>query len=131
MATFPQRTTIGFGTTSTFAPKVRSIQLSEERDIVEVSDLKTTGYQEYIPGDLKRIPPIEVTCEWDPTDTTGRPPVFIAAETVTITVANSYKLVGTAFVSEYSVPIQVGELMVGTYLIQFDGKLGTPAWSSV
>lgn len=131
MATFSQRTTIVFGTTSTFAPKVRSIQLGEQRPIVDVTDLNTTGYDEFIPGSRKQIPPIEVELEWDPTDTTGRPPVFVDPETVTITVANLYKLVGTAFVSEYAVPIQVGEVMIGTYMIQFDGKLGTPAWSSV
>lgn len=130
MATFPTGTTVTFGTTSTFTAKVRAISIGEEREVLDVSDLLTSGYFDKLPSDLKDLPPIEVTCEWSPLATVGRPPVGSAAETVTFNFATLATLTGTAFVSAWNTNMEPGQVMVGTYQVVYDGTTG-PTWADV
>lgn len=119
-----QGTTITFGT-SGFTAKIRSIAaIGIERKVFDISNLGSSGYIEQMFGDLKTIPPIEVTFEFDDDDL----PPIAAVELITFTFPGLHRLVGTAGLSGWTVPLNVDELMLGTYTVIFDGQTG-PTWS--
>lgn len=131
MADTGNTSTIAFGTTSGFTPDVTIIGgLEQSREALEDTLLSTTGEKTYIPDDL--IEPGQLTCTYYYNQSeTAFAPIGAAAETITITFplksgeGTAATLAGTGFlVNHKSADLQNGELMMGEFTVQFDGKTG-------
>ena len=122
-------TTITGAGLNSWAGRVISIgEFRESVDSIENNDLATTGYDQFIPGDLTHHTTIPVTIVFDTTDII---PIGSTVGTITITFTNSDTLSGTGFIKERSMGgIANNERIEGEFLIQFDGDTG-PAWAVV
>lgn len=78
-------TTIGFGTTTTWAPKYISIGgVSPSREDLKTTHLATANnYDTFKPGDFVDGGEQTLECFWEPEN--GFPPITAAAETITLT----------------------------------------------
>ncbi len=132
-------TVLGTGTTITFATSAFQAQMNWEsirvnlgsRPVVQTTKLNATqpsstqyGGHTAIPGELWTAPIITVEIQWDPS-TGSKPPMNAAAETVTITWADSSTLVGSGFISSIGeVTAGIDQLLKATITVQ-----GTGLWS--
>jgi len=112
-------------------------EMTISADPLDITDLSTTGYEKMVPGDIRKNPEVEVEFYWlgaaipittamMPTGTTS-----YAGISATITLPAAGSLQGTVFVKSVKTPQAVkGEIMKGSYTIQFDGATAitqTPA----
>ena len=115
----------GTGLVTTQVTRIGNIKIGV--DVLNISHLGTTGYEEDRPGDLRKNPDLEVEFNWlgaaVPITTEMIPaiePYAGIAVTITLSGAGSYQ--GTAFVKEVEFPsAEKGNIMKGKYVLQFDG----------
>lgn len=121
--------TVVFGTSTLFTPKITSIKLGAETvPVIDITNMGTTGYREKMQGDLKE--PLAVTIETDYNPSLASI-LGTAAQTVTITFpipssgSSGATIAGTAFLSsEKDADIPLEDKMTASYVIQFDGFTG-------
>ena len=115
----------GTGLVTTQVTRIGNIKIGV--DVLNISHLGTTGYEEDRPGDLRKNPDLEVEFNWlgaaVPIATemvpTSEPYTGISV-TITLPGAGSYQ--GTAFFKEVEFPsAEKGNIMKGKYVLQFDG----------
>lgn len=102
---------------------------SIEREGLDISVLATTSYKKMRPTDLATPPEVKVTFFWlgaDGSCLTNMTSISepYAGTTVTITFPNSGgAFAGKAFVKSFEFPsCKNGEVMQGSYTLQFDGN---------
>lgn len=122
------------GSTTTTAFSITNIGLgSQEIEALEVSDLSSEDFKEYISGDLAETNELTMTVQWDMTQ--ALPPKGGAGETWTYTApfsrgadtttATAATLVGTGFVTSIEFPENSNdEIQEGTITIKLDGQTG-------
>jgi hypothetical protein len=117
--------TLGFGTTTTYLPKKRSISgPGQSREAHQTSHLGTTGgYHTYIPDDLVEGGEIQMEVFFDPLD--GYPPIGGPAETITITNNDTGAATEacSAFVTSFEPTRQLGELMMASLGLKVAGAI--------
>jgi len=121
--------TVTFGTSS-LSLAVVGIQIGEITiDMLDVSTLATTGFQEMIASDLKKTP--EVTIDVLHVGTAAVPSVGGAAETMTVTLplftggTTAANLAGTAQFTSHKLPdLANGQLMMSKIKFKFNGDTG-------
>lgn len=121
--------TVAFGTTTTFTPKITGIKLGGETvPVIDISNMSTTAYREKMQGDLKEPVVVTLDADYNPSLTAI---LGVAAQTVTVTFpipaggSTGATIAGTAFVSsvnDANIPLE--EKMTATHVIQFDGFTG-------
>jgi hypothetical protein len=109
--------------------------LTIEVGTLEITSLADTGMKKMRPGDLRENPTVEVEFYW----TGGAVPITTAmvptAEpyaglTATITYPGAGNVAGTVFVKSVEFPNAAqGEVMMGKYVLQFDGATA-PVYTS-
>ena len=115
----------GTGLVTTQVTRIGNIKIGV--DVLNISHLGTTGFDEDRPGDLRKNPDLEVEFNWlgaaVPITTAMIPtsePYAGISVTITLPGAGSYQ--GTAFVKEVEFPsAEKGNIMKGKYVLQFDG----------
>lgn len=115
----------GTGLVTTQVTRIGNIKIGV--DVLNISHLGTTGFEEDRPGDLRKNPDLEVEFNWlgaaVPITTAMIPtsePYAGISVTITLPGAGSYQ--GTAFVKEVEFPqAEKGNIMKGKYVLQFDG----------
>jgi hypothetical protein len=108
--------------------QIKSIgEMTISVDTLDISHLGVTGFELLRPSDLRKNPEVDIVHNW----LGAAPPITIAmipsvepyagiAVTITYPLAGSFQ--GTAFVKEVKTPkIGKGEVMTGSYKLQFDG----------
>lgn len=122
------------GSTTTTAFSITNIGLgSQEVEALEVSDLASEDFKEYISGDLKETNELTMTVQWDMTQ--ALPPIGGDGETWTYTAPftrsadttadTQASLVGTGFVTSVEFPDSENEgIQEGTITIKLDGDTG-------
>ena len=118
-------TITGTGLVTTQVTRIGNIKIGV--DVLNISHLGTTGFDEDRPGDLRKNPDLEVEFNWlgaaVPITTAMIPtsePYAGISVTITLPGAGSYQ--GTAFVKEVEFPsAEKGSIMKGKYVLQFDG----------
>lgn len=103
--------------------------IDQEGEKIDDSLITSSGSKTYIAGDLYEPGAVEVTLEHD---VNVLPPVPHTADTLTITyplepgsALGRATLAGTGFIMSRSLPsLKNNEIMVSTYVFQFDGKTG-------
>lgn len=124
-------TTLTFGTSS-LSLLITQISVSEETiDMLDVSTLATTDYQEMIRSDLKKTP--ELTFQAVFVQTANAPTVGGAPETVTLTYpglgGTAAKIAGTAVITGRTFPTAAnGQIMMLQGKVKYDGDTG-PAYT--
>lgn len=121
--------TIVFGTTG-FTAKYRVLaEAEQERPKLKDSDLSTSQFETYIPGDLAEPGEIQIEFYFDATATP--PDIHAVPETVTLTLplqsgTTAATLVGTAFLTKRTITpnLQNNEINIGKATVAFDGKTG-------
>ncbi len=120
--------TISFGTQGGTWRATRITPSAESRPAIDASHLGTTGYREFLPGDL--INAGEFVVEFQFQGNQGLP-TRTTAETVTIThalasgEATAATIAGTAFVTEAKYPdLNTDELKKGSFTVKWDGYTG-------
>ena len=116
---------VGFGTTTTYAPKKLSINgPGQSREALKTSHLATTGgYHTYIPDDLVEGGEVTIEVFWDPLDT--YPPISAAAETITITNndTGSATEAFSGFVTAFEPTRTLGALMMANLTLKVGGAI--------
>lgn len=119
--------------TSSYAAEVTAISLSgQSRDPYETTNLATTGGKTFAPGNLVMDGDIEIEFALDPDKT---PPIDQAAESITITFPlpaggiSAATLIGTGFMTNYSIQMGLEEKMTGSATIRWDGAT-RPAYTA-
>jgi hypothetical protein len=114
--------------TSLITTQVVSIgEMTISVDSLDISSLDTTGFELLRPSDLRKNPEVDVVFNWlgaaIPFAATMIPTAEpYAGTSVTITYPGAGSLQGTAFVKEVKTPkLGKGEVMRGSYKLQFDG----------
>ena len=123
-------TVSGLGVTSS----IISIEPSPVNvDALDISVLATAGYKKSRPSDLRNPVTVKVMFYYlggqDHTGTTMAPLASVIYTGTTFTVTypalTGGSVAGTAFVKDYELPAaKNGEVMVGSYTIQYDGATG-------
>lgn len=117
--------TIGFGTTTAYAPKKVSINgPGMSRDSLETSHLATSGgFKTFVPDDLVDGGDVQVEIFWDPLDT--YPPISIAPETITITNNDTGAATEafSGFVTNFEPQRGLGALMMATLTLKVAGAI--------
>lgn len=96
-------------------------------DVLNITHLGTTAFEELRPSDLRKNPEVEVEFNWlgaAPPITTAMIPSAepYAGISVTITYPGAGSYTGTAFVKSVEFPsAEPGTVMTGKYVLQFDG----------
>jgi len=107
-------TTIGFGTTTTWSPKYISIGgLSPSREDLKTTHLATANnYETYKPGDFVEGGDVSLECFWEPEN--GLPPITAAAETITMTYADTgaATIVFSGYVKAFSIMEAVNDALL-------------------
>lgn len=125
--------TLTFGTSGFTGAFTRIGETTMEYEDLEDSDLSTTGFKEYQPGDLEEPGEFEVELFYD----VDEQPTRGTAETITIDYpltpggGNDVEatLAGTGYVKSFTTPELVnGELMRSRLTVKWDGKTG-PAFT--
>lgn len=115
----------GTGLVTTQVTRIGNMKIGV--DVLDITHLGTTGFEENRPGDLRKNPDLEVEFNWlgaaVPITTamvpTSEPYAGIA---VTLTFPGAGSVQGTAFVKEVEFPqAEKGNIMKGKYVLQFDG----------
>jgi len=128
-----QGATVAFGT-SAWPNALLSINIGPfTRTAKPVTNLSTTGFQQFKPGTLVNAGTLGLRVQFDPNNP---PPITSAAETVTLTfpvpsgLSTGATLIGTGFISEYSVDGSGGdeEEVTAEVTVTWDGNTG-PAWT--
>lgn len=122
--------TLTFGTTGYTANR-RMIGGSEfELPDVEKGHLGTTGFQEYMPGDLTEPGEFEAEFEFDP-GTANQVPTLGTVETITVTYpiksgqSAGGTLAGTGYLKKFGTPeLRTNTLMVAKGTVKWDGVTG-------
>lgn len=115
----------GTGLITTQITRIGNIKIGV--DVLNISDLSTTGFERDRPGDLRKNPDLEVEFNWlgaAPPITTAMIPATepYAGIATTITLPGAGSVQGTAFVKEVEFPsAEKGNIMKGKYVLQFDG----------
>ena len=97
-------------------------------DVLSISHLGTTGFEEDRPGDLRKNPDLEIEFNWLGAGVPITTAMIPAAEpyagiSVTLTFPGAGSVQGTAFVKEVEFPqAEKGNIMKGKYVLQFDGE---------
>lgn len=125
-----QSATIAFGTSAFTAVYQQMGEIEQTRDALEDTDLSVTGEKTYVPSDVFEPGTLTCTLYFDPTD--GLPGPGSAAETITLTYPKSESgtvsaanLAGSGFITSVKYPsLQLGEINMAEFTIQFDGKTG-------
>ncbi len=122
-------------TTNAITGCVRSLTLPElTQEKIDASCLDTTGFMKYIAGDLTDPGECQLEIIFDPTfDFDGKVGV---SDTLTITFAlgtstnsNRATLIGTGFITSYSLPdLSTNNLAIVNVTFSFDGATG-PAFT--
>lgn len=120
--------TIGFGTSTTFVAAFTRIGgLSLSRPSIDTSDLSTSSWRSFIPGDL--VDGGEMECEFNFAHKQVVPPITAVAETITITLpeatsaGNPPTIVFTGFVTGHTMPeLMTDELMKATVTLKCSGQ---------
>lgn len=122
-----------FGTTgfsAAIAPRNMIGSTEFELPKINKSSLATTGFEEYIPGDLEEPGEVEIECQFDP-GVSGTVPARGTVETVTITYpvksgqSSGGTVAGTAFIRKVSLPeLRNNLLMAIKVLVAWDGVTG-------
>lgn len=114
---------------------VRSIKMPTwAMEKIDASDLTTTSFRKYVPGDLTDPGDITVEVIFNATIAIPTPGTV---ETVTLTLpigqsanADAGDLSGTAFITSVDMPnLAINELMTMTLVVSFDGDTG-PTWDT-
>jgi hypothetical protein len=133
MADVGTGTTIAFGT-SGFTAEVMSVAGNDiTREDIEVTNMASTNYREFIPSKLVDAGSIEMEISFDPN---SQPPIAGAAEVITITFplpaggATPATLVFSGYVNSWSWTSTMEEKMEGTITIKIDGNSSEPAWTA-
>jgi hypothetical protein len=117
--------TLTFGTTTSYAPKKRSINgPGLSREALNSSHLATTGgYETYIPNDLVEGGEVSMEVFWDALDT--YPPISAAAETITITNNDSGAATEafSGFITGFEKSSELGALQMATVTIKVAGAV--------
>lgn len=117
--------TVGFGTTTTYAPKISSVSgPGYSREALETSHLGTAGgYKTFTPDDLIDGGELTLDVFWDALDT--RPPISAAAETITLTHNDTGAATEafSGFVTGFDKAISLGALMTATITIKIAGAV--------
>ncbi|NBW11863.1 MAG: hypothetical protein EBR82_27905 [Caulobacteraceae bacterium] len=123
-------TTITFGTSSSFTPKIRSVKITgPEVPVIDTTNLSTTGTRTAMFGDLKSNTMMEIEYDYNPSLTF---PVGVT-ETVTLTCpipaggTNGATISGSGGLQNYDATIPLEDKMTGTLKIQY---LGTITYTS-
>ena len=123
----------GHGATATFATSgfslnITSIDLGEQTiEDVEKTHLGTSGFREFMPGDLKTPNEVTMPFQWD---TSAAEVAISEVETVTITfpipaAGTAATLAGTAYIKRNKFPnLQTDTIQDGELIVQFDGVTG-------
>jgi hypothetical protein len=105
-------------------------------EALEITHLGTTGMKRMRPGDLRDAPEVEIEFNWlgaAPPITTGMIPTSEPYQGVTATItypAGAGSVAGTVFIKSVKFPNAAqGEIMKGSYVIQFDGATA-PAFTT-
>lgn len=115
-------TTITFGTSSSFTPKIRSIKINgEEVAVIDTTHLGTTGSRTAMLGDLKGLVTLEVEHDYNPSLTypTG------VSETITVTMpipaggTTGATLYGTGSLTNHNADIPLEDKMTASFTISF------------
>jgi hypothetical protein len=127
-------TIAGTGLVTTEITKIG--ELTIETDALEITHLGTTGMKRMRPSDLRAAPTVELEFNWlgaAPPVTTAMIPTSepYAGVTATITYpSGAGSVAGTVFVKSVKFPnCAIGEIMKGSYVIQFDGATA-PAFTT-
>jgi lysozyme family protein len=122
--------TLTFGTT-TFAGLIRGIpaNLTKTLQVVNISNLATSGQQETMPGDLEELGEVDVDILF--AAVTGLP-VTGTVETITITfplqasgATTAANIAGTAFITMIGYPaLQTNGEMLAKVKFKYDGATG-------
>jgi hypothetical protein len=124
----------GTGLVTTQVTRIGNMKIGV--DVLDITHLGTTGFEENRPGDLRKNPDLEVEFNWlgaAPPITTAMVPASepYAGVSVTLTFPGAGSAQGTAFVKEAEFPqAENGNIMKGKYVLQFDGATAitfTPA----
>lgn len=109
----------------------------ETRETLEDSDLTTTNYKTYLPGDLREPPTLTISYFFDQSDSSF-PSAATAAELATVTFplksgeGTAATYTGTGFIVDPHGDIEVAnnELMKGTLIFKCDGKTTEPTFTA-
>lgn len=127
-------TIAGTGLITTEITRIGEFSIST--DALEITHLGTTGMKRMRPGDLREAPEVEIEFNWlgaAPPITSSMIPTAepYAGVTATITYPEGGgSVAGTVFVKSAKFPNAAqGEIMKGSYTIQFDGATA-PAFTT-
>lgn len=115
----------GTGLITTQITRIGNIKIGV--DVLNISDLSTTGFERDRPGDLRKNPDLEVEFNWLGAAVPITTAMIPASEpyagiAVTLTFPGAGSVQGTAFVKEVEFPsAEKGNIMKGKYVLQFDG----------
>ncbi len=115
----------GTGLVTTQVTRIGNMKIGV--DVLNISHLGTTGFEEDRPGDLRKNPDLEIEFNWLGAAvpiTTAMVPASepYAGIAVTLTFPSAGSVQGTAFVKEVEFPqAEKGNIMKGKYVLQFDG----------
>lgn len=116
-------TTITFGTSTGFTPKVLDMQVfSMSREAINTSDFSTTAAHTFIPADLVDFGDLTLEIEWDAA-TSVTVPYGAAAETITITPKGGGSVAFSGFITEYTPSIPMEDKMTASITIKVTGDI--------
>ena len=118
--------------TGLITTQVKSIgEMTISVDQLDITQLGVTGFELLRPSDLRKNPDVDIAHNWLGTAPPLAAPMIPTSEpyvgiSVVITLPGAGSFQGTAFVKEVKTPkLGKGEVMVGSYKLQFDGASAT------
>ena len=115
----------GTGLVTTQVTRIGNMKIGV--DVLDITHLGTTGFEENRPGDLRKNPDLEIEFNWLGAAVPIATEMIPATEpyagiAVTLTFPGAGSAQGTAFVKEVEFPsAEKGSIMKGKYVLQFDG----------
>jgi hypothetical protein len=122
--------TVGFGTTTTFAPRIMGVIFSAISRPVIPDHHMGSSHMDKVPGKVEDWGQIDIEYLQDQDDIegTGGVPITVDPEEVTFTwplksgQSVAAKLVGQGFVNSFTFPSPFEDRMLGTYTLTWAGK---------